>query len=584
MPRIAQLPFAVLTLALVPGCGDRREASPVRFEGPEAAEQLLAERRAGGLAGAGVQPGPLVREPIAEEEARALFTMRGRQMVYDPQVYYRYEPNIRNRVRWEEHRDGYWIRSTNGAGLRQDEELPTEPVELMVLVAGDSHVDGVCNNAEAFPAVLAETLRAREAADSVAVVNTGVTGYALYNYLGALEKYLELEPDVFVVTVYGGNDFVASLRVRHYFEGTNHAPNPPDYRDRIEAAKSIGGAGLAQGLNQAAFFQIHPEEIELALDTALSVLAEIGELCRRNDVLPLCVYLPAAYHAGEEDIEFDLHDVLAALSLGPADLRREDRLAERFLAGVRDGGIDVLDLREVLPREPRSCYWRTDLHLNPYGHAVVAREIDAWLADGPRALAPRVAELPDGPFEERDAEGRLVTTGAWRGGRRDGTWTTYEADGVRVSEGAWRDGERDGAWTWWHANGQPRLAGEYAAGDREGTWRTWFPSGQLEQEGAYASGRPHGTWTTWHPSGVRASRGEYAGGEREGAWSTWHENGRPESLVTYTAGVFDGPCREWTEEGVLTVEGTWSAGERSGTWSLYDESGGLLERFEPAGD
>ena len=40
------------------------------------------------------------------------------------------------------------------------------------------------------------------------VINNGVGFYCPLNYLGVIKKYLYLAPDIYIVIVYGGNDFI----------------------------------------------------------------------------------------------------------------------------------------------------------------------------------------------------------------------------------------------------------------------------------------------------------------------------------------------------------------------------------------
>jgi hypothetical protein len=125
---------------------------------------------------------------------------------------------------------------------------------VRVLVTGDSHTEGVCTNAESFTHLLEGALADARPGAAVEAINSGLSGYNLYNYLGVLEKGRALGPDVFVVTVYGGNDFAAAVQLYRYFERM-----PPYERAPHSLRSSFLDGGLwtgavAQELNQVAYF------------------------------------------------------------------------------------------------------------------------------------------------------------------------------------------------------------------------------------------------------------------------------------------------------------------------------------------
>jgi hypothetical protein len=102
--------------------------------------------------------------------------------------------------------------------LTPEEVRGLQQPALRILVTGDSHTDGVCNNSESFTNLLEAELSAAHPGEAIEALNAGKGAYSFYNYLGVLERLLPLRPDVFVVAVYGGNDFVESLALRHTFE------------------------------------------------------------------------------------------------------------------------------------------------------------------------------------------------------------------------------------------------------------------------------------------------------------------------------------------------------------------------------
>jgi len=123
---------------------------------------------------------------------------------YDPVLFYRRISGANRVFDLNAHPRGQWKLRTNNYGMRNDQDVVAEWDGPRILVTGDSHIDGVCSNDESLAGVLARSLEAPHR-PVVEVLNAGVGGYSMYNYLGVLERYAqELHPDVFVAVVYGG--------------------------------------------------------------------------------------------------------------------------------------------------------------------------------------------------------------------------------------------------------------------------------------------------------------------------------------------------------------------------------------------
>ncbi len=89
---------------------------------------------------------------------------------------------------------------------------------------------------------------------------------------------------------------------------------------------------------------------------------------------------------------------------------------------------------------------------------------------------------------------------SWPAGLEQGEWRWFYPNGELRERGAYRDGRRVGTWTQWWSNGQRRSEGERVwlegarASVREGPWRFWHPSGPLSTSGVYRAGRREGHW------------------------------------------------------------------------------------------
>ncbi len=330
-------------------------------------DRLLAERPKLG------DDDPLGRFPVPEAWARELFPPLTRDYFeFDPHCYYTKGFGLALFVRFAEHPKGRWIVRTNSLGLREDELAPD--TKRRILVTGDSHTEGACREEERFTELVGDALRARGESE-VEVVNAGIGGYGFYNYVGMLEKLLPLEPDVFVTVVFGGNDFMGSLLLHHLFAGTRRTPPGRAYKAANERGAAVFEPALSQEFQQLLYFRHEPREQAVALEAARAVTLEMQRLCRDGGIRFLVVYLPALGSVQRARYEPVIGDLARALELSEEDLRLTDRMVDVWLSDVRTAGVQVLDLREAFRAADVDLYWRTEHHISPAGHALVASEV-----------------------------------------------------------------------------------------------------------------------------------------------------------------------------------------------------------------
>lgn len=339
--------------------------------------ELLREVRAG----TGLDRGELLFRPALSERAvGAMVPLNPERRIYDPDCYFVYPPGSQIEVRFPEHPQRTWTRPVNSLGLRDADEWQ-EGVELAVLVAGDSHVDGVCPDEETLPSRLGEQLQL--AGIEAQTLNAAHGGYTFYHHVGVLQRFLArgLVPDVLVVVVYGGNDFSALPPMYELFHGRQPPGAPPPriaLRNRIlkELRHEMGQAG-----NAIEYFASRPELTHLALRVACDATLELRQLCESQDVELIVAYLPSALELGRGTDLSRSHEMLRRLGRGPQDIERVTELGRSYITFLEEQEIRHLDLLPLLSEEEGLLYWKTDLHLAPRGHEAAAL-----------ALAPVVLE------------------------------------------------------------------------------------------------------------------------------------------------------------------------------------------------
>ncbi len=329
--------------------------------------------------------GPLAELPIGDipkHEARAVFPSLSRAgCVYDVGLYYRRAPNYESTLKSPEHPGGRWSMRTNSAGFREDAELPHDP-DARIVVIGDSHTDGVCENSDSFANQLERMLAERRPGKVVDVVNAGAGGYSFYNYLRGLDVFArELEPAVYVCAVYGGNDFLEILSPLHYFERTRLPAGGRSYAELVAKVRQViggeeGEAFLAQELQQLAFLAARPAEAERATKAAQQITRAMVERARALGIALVFVYIPPPWDVQLERYTEDPEALRRELGLDElARARDANALAEPWMALVRELGAPLVDLREPFRSAPEELYWHFDHHVNLRGHRAIAEAL-----------------------------------------------------------------------------------------------------------------------------------------------------------------------------------------------------------------
>ena len=356
-----------------------------------------------------------------------------------------------------EHPCGFIEIRRNSLSLREDEETSWQkrPGSFRILCLGDSHTDGVCWNPESYPNQLEQLLVAKGL--DVEVLNAGFSVSSSFEQLWAYEQvYRDLRPDLIVVGIYAGNDLIDLLRpdapvrlkrddvrfvvvddsapsaqsaaeasaavesspratfieavkqpfrdysstyhalariqgLRRFVRGRFGTGDP--YRDRLELAQSYNAAPIWQGLNQAYYFQHHPEDWDEALARQAYVLERFRKLAEEDGTLLRFAVIPTLRQIEPEFDSVAIDQARLVLQLNEFALATDERACEAIRRLVEQAGFQPLDLRPALTAAwqaapEQSLYYRFDHHLNLHGNSVVARELANFLAEDVKPKGP----------------------------------------------------------------------------------------------------------------------------------------------------------------------------------------------------
>ncbi|KAB8151950.1 hypothetical protein EZY14_015870 [Kordia sp. TARA_039_SRF] len=262
-------------------------------------------------------------------------------------------------------------RRTNNVGFREDDDITTKQKdELRVLVTGDSHTDGVLRyNTQSFVNIWEEKLNAADSTKFYNCMNGGVGYYTFRNYYGFLKKYTYLQPDVFLINVFVGNDF----REAAMFEDNRTSISNVYKSLRMRFRKKLlseeqQAIAYTQGLEQLLYFESFPDEKKRTMEIAQGYLLQIKEWCQQHHIRLIVTVLPSKL-----DVNVDFRQKIQHLfNLDEKTMQSNQELTQTFIEFLQTEQIAYYDLQPLLQSASEKVYWDVDLHINPRAHEMIA--------------------------------------------------------------------------------------------------------------------------------------------------------------------------------------------------------------------
>jgi hypothetical protein len=303
--------------------------------------------------------------------------------VADPVAGFLHKPNARRVLSLSERSAGaIFTLETNNLGFREDRDTATKkaPGSYRILVTGDSHTDGVVANAESFANRLELRLAAAGRQRAFEVINGGVGHYGPFQYRRFYRRHAELAPDLLVVNLFMGNDFLDTCRELEQVQGVAN-PRPEAYGPALAAANPKIPGGVAQGLNQVYYLTTFPPMVERSLAATAEELIALRDEARDDDVPLLVLLQPARIAVDRGEVTSErLALARQQLGIGPEALAVQETLRQGILARLQAARVPFLDLHPSFAAEPAGLFWDYDEHLSVRGHERVAAELCVRLA------------------------------------------------------------------------------------------------------------------------------------------------------------------------------------------------------------
>lgn len=225
-------------------------------------------------------------------------------------------------------------------------------------------------------------------------------------------------------------------------------------------------------------------------------------------------------------------------------------------------------------------------------------------------------DLPDSTYKEWDADGRLITSGSYRNGKREGTWDYWKAipstgqtfvwlvptitwtvspiagqkskpapkyvdPGRHVKSETYKNDELDGPFAEYDlVSGAQLVSGVYKAGKKNGPFIETSKDRTSFTERTYRNDTLVKEADLWDQTGTRRKREyELSNGIKNGSYREWHGYTDKEKITgTYRNGLRDGVFIEYNMAGKRHLSYTYKAGVLEGERCDYDSNGNIETR------
>lgn len=310
----------------------------------------------------------LLRKPLSFPRSESDY------YIEDKLLGHRHRPHASRRFAWPEHPKGQVEMRTNNLGFRHDFDLEAQkPANVRrILVAGDSHLDGVVHNSESFASRL-ESMLNRDAIPPARfqVLNAATGYYGPDHYAKTLDAYESLAPDALVVGFYTGNDFLHAAKLVENSR-RERLPRPSDYMKRLRLADRVHPGALSQVLNQDYYFATYPEMRDAAIREAESQLMQLAQVARRQQVLLIVILLPAKNDIEPDKMGPEWAECLDKLELDASALRITPGMRIALAKRLLNAGVQCVDPTDALEKYPGELFWKKDYHLSETGQRALA--------------------------------------------------------------------------------------------------------------------------------------------------------------------------------------------------------------------
>jgi uncharacterized protein len=194
-----------------------------------------------------------------------------------------------------------------------------------------------------------------------------------------------------------------------------------------------------------------------------------------------------------------------------------------------------------------------------------------------------------GLYTHFDDKGRVMGTGEYRWGKRQGKWQRWfatnegpmfagpmykEFQGPFTAEANFKDDQLSGMWRIFDSKGRKASEWEFAENKPSGKSVWYFPSGKVRREIAYKAGEINGEVIEWSIDGKVVDRQKYIEGRRLAIQTDWYapSQKRAEGWTLFARDIAKPNYNFWDGITTITVTGKDGVNQRHGAWTWWHKN------------
>jgi hypothetical protein len=288
-----------------------------------------------------------------------------------------HKPLVTRDIKWPEHPLGKIIMKTNNMGFRNDESTgkTKNPGTKRIIITGDSHTDGVIYNSESVAARLKEMLMEKYPEQYFEALNAGVGYFGPQNYFGVCRKFEFLKPDIFVVIIYTGNDFLDGIRIASENGWLSVPPRSDRYYEDLWKVDNLYSGFTGQLVNQVKFFKSYPQYSDTARMIMKDNLKKINNLCAKNNTRFLVMLLPSKIDTEPQTDSTRISEVFRIMNYDKQDIIENYKMTKELAVWLTEMQIPFVDMFPSFKSSEQELFWKADYHVNHLGHEEMAKQM-----------------------------------------------------------------------------------------------------------------------------------------------------------------------------------------------------------------
>jgi antitoxin component YwqK of YwqJK toxin-antitoxin module len=195
-----------------------------------------------------------------------------------------------------------------------------------------------------------------------------------------------------------------------------------------------------------------------------------------------------------------------------------------------------------------------------------------------------------GLYTHFDEKGRVIGTGDYREGKRQGKWQRWfaanegamftgpmfkEFQGPFASEVTYLNDQIHGVWRVFDGKGRKASEWEFASGKPHGKSVWFYPAGRVRREIVYKEGEIDGEVIEYALDGKVTQRDKYITGRRLAIQTDWYAPGqkRAEGWTLFARDLTKPNYNWWDGVTTITVTGKDGINQRHGEWTWWHKNG-----------